>query len=357
MKLGVQSQGFDPDDPANADVLALWQAADWVKTIDCPRLLAHAKPGANLVHRHWWDNSHALFNPEGDADLICDEAEQSGRDGVIVSSLNEVKPRIASGLAEHLDYQERYSAQCHRRGHRVTGIAWATGAYEREDWEYARSRGFGGVDLIEVHCYWADAGLTVFNALRPQGYWQPGDPPIFVGECFRDQVRDGPDGAMIGHGGWLLDRYYAAREGIPPETFTETFVASEIPAYINAIESAECIAGAVGFILGGNQDWMWFELATVAARLLKLHQEGPHVPEFVLGFATFAAALRQRGIDPGTPLIDERPTADGAWVLTRQDTTTGTMLWMKAFNDMAWWGNDKTVVAYNGGNLLVARPN
>ena len=78
---------------------------------------------------------------------------------------------------------------------------------------------------------------------------------------------------------------------------------------------------------------------------------------FVLGFATFAEALRKRGVDPGDPLMAEEPyvpSKGGTDALTVQHTTKGTMCWVKSANDMFWIGRDRRVVAFNGGNLKVA---
>lgn len=72
-----------------------------------------------------------------------------------------------------------------------------------------------------------------------------------------------------------------------------------------------------------------------------------------LGFATFVAALKTIGINAGTPVFEPEEYVKGVsgFEVAHQESNTGTMMWIKAQNDMFWIGKDRVLVAYNGGNL------
>ena len=90
-----------------------------------------------------------------------------------------------------------FTDRCHERGYKVCGFCFSTGNPEREDIEYFTSLGWCGVDLVALHGYWGNQGLTDWNALRYRQFWawSGGAMPPMVGtESGRDAIEGGQRG-------------------------------------------------------------------------------------------------------------------------------------------------------------------
>lgn len=116
-----------------------------------------------------------------------------------------------------------------------------------------------------------------------------------------------------------------------------------------------CVRAAFVFCCGQFGDWASFDVAGERPIRDLLNERWGLPVDFVLGFKSFADALRARGIDPGIPEHAEAPAINAYEVVTTQRTTTGEMLWVKGLNRMLFVRtSDGTVVAYRDGNLRVA---
>jgi len=121
-----------------------------------------------------------------------------------------------------------------------------------------------------------------------------------------------------------------------------------------ALRAPRCIEALFVFAAGGIYGWQSFETAG-EPELEQLTMEEYPVYTFELGFKLLADRMRERGMDPGQAIEPEQPRVfEDSWVITRQRTSTGTMLWLKDFNDMQFWGQDGKMVAYRGGALGIA---
>ena len=131
----------------------------------------------------------------------------------------------------------------HAAGVKAAMGGWGSGDYSADDWAAARA---SGADLITVQAYWASAGFTPWNALRYRQFWKPGDAPVIISECGRDEVRDGPNGTMIGQPGWQ-------NCGITGEQYV-----AELAAYDAEIVKDSYVLGATVFTAGPTSDWAKF---------------------------------------------------------------------------------------------------
>jgi hypothetical protein len=149
-------------------------------------------------------------------------------------------------------------AVCHAAGVQVAIGSWGTGDYTAEDWEAARN---SGADAIAVHCYWASAGFTPWNALRYRQFWRSGDPPVIITECGRDRVRDGDGGTYVGEAGWK-------RCGISADEYVR-----ELIAYSHEIARDPYVLGATVFTAGPTHDWDAFDVDEVTPLIMAKMEE------------------------------------------------------------------------------------
>ena len=163
---------------------------------------------------------------------------------------NEEKEKVGHGLEDHLDILEEASSELHHAGYKCAGIGWSMGGYGAADWEYARSRAFGGVDAILLNAY------TVPNnnnyALRYREFWKAGDPPIIIGE-FNTLY------------GWWVDSWSIHNKWDSCLDFCSWFDGE--------ISKDPYVLGACGFTAGPEQSWIDFDFDPVVERLLPLYSE------------------------------------------------------------------------------------
>lgn len=234
--------------------LAWARAAPVVKVVDNTALLHEARPDAVRVFRHFFREQRFDMRPEDVAAEILAALGTFRHPQLYVEVYNEV-PRQQT--AEYAALLARVVPILHANGVKVAGPSWATGDYDAEHWELMRSRSWCGLDAIAVHCYWANHGLTPWNALRYRQFWRPGDPPVIVTECGRDRVRDAPGGGYSGNGGWQ-------RDGIPAEQYV-----AELVAYNTELAKDPYVLGAVVFTCGPTDDWRAFDTDPISAQLMQ----------------------------------------------------------------------------------------
>lgn len=174
----------------------------------------------------------------------------------------------------HLAFLQRVVPLLHAAGLKVIGPSWYTGDYEREAWEGFRAAGWAGLDLIGVQAYWSTAGFSQWNALRWRQYWQPGDLPVVVVECGRDQVRDGPNGTLLPREG--SGRFGFQRQGVGDEQAIR-----ELVAYDTELRKGDECVGALPFVCGPTDDWRdsGFDLDPIAGRLALLSTPRASAPQ------------------------------------------------------------------------------
>lgn len=152
----------------------------------------------------------------------------------------------------YVAFMRRVVELCKDVGVGVIGPVWGSGAYNQEDWDFCRANGWFGWKGIALQAYWADAGFTSWNALRYRKFWRPGDPFLYVVEAGRDIVRDGPNGEMIGKGGWKAD-------GLSAEQYR-----NELIGYNGETRKDGYVRGVCVFEAGTTRDWDNYSIDQIA---------------------------------------------------------------------------------------------
>jgi hypothetical protein len=230
--------------------------------LDCFKL---APPDCEFVYRKYWDNQSAWANGADLAREVLSEVQpfiswfvlrHGRRPDVVCELLNE----MGRGAWKEQAKQANEAAPVFRTaGVRQIGPSWSTGDYEEADWRGFVEATRGNIDGLSIHAYWAGAGQTEWNALRFAKYWKPGDPPVYITECGRDVVRDGPNGTMIGQGGWVKD-------GISREQYL-----AELLEYNARLEALPYVKRAYIFTAGKRADQPWGAYTTDLLDTTKLY--------------------------------------------------------------------------------------
>lgn len=224
-------------------------------------LLAAAHANAVRIYRHPFADQRLDAPAEDVANAILHGLEGYRHPLLYV----EVYVGIpGSAWGQHAAFLERVVPILHAAGVGVAGPSWYTGDYEREAWEGFRARGWCGLDLIAFQAYWSTAGFTQWNALRYRQFWQPGDRKLVITECFRDQVRDGPNGTMLPHDG-------PGSYGFRSQGLTDEQALAELEAYDAELVKDDYVLGATPFTTGPTDDWRerGFDLNPLAAELAR----------------------------------------------------------------------------------------
>lgn len=251
------------------------EALDWCRNaasikivtpnaIDCFRA---APAGCELVYRKYWDNQNTWANGADVAREVLNElatfrAERPNA-RIVIEMLNE----CGKGAYKEQTRQINEAASvCKAAGVGLIGPCWSTGDYDEAEWRYLIDNTRGNLDGIAVHAYWAGAGYSRWNALRFADYWRAGDPDVYVTECGRDVVRDGPNGTMIGQGGWMKD-------GLTPDQYL-----AELLAYNAKLEALPYVRRAYVFTAGKHADQSWGAYTTDLLNTTQLHSTPQSAP-------------------------------------------------------------------------------
>lgn len=239
---------------------AVWASrAPVVKQVGSTALLANAHAHAVRIYRRIFDDQRLDQPVQPVADALLAGLEGYRHPLLFVEVFVGVP---GSAWREHLLFLQKIAPVLHEAGVGVCGPSWYTGDFEREAWEGFRAGGWAGLDLIAFQAYWSTAGFTRWNALRHRQFWQPGDPKVVITECFRDQVRDGPNGT-------LLPREGPGDFGYRAQGLTDEQALAELDAYDAELQQDDEVIGATPFTTGPTDDWRnkGFDLDPIAARL------------------------------------------------------------------------------------------
>lgn len=324
MKLG-------PHVLTRSDAAMRWvRRAPVVKAVNDPTPLQEAPADSWRVFRYYFADQSLARSPVNLASILILALRGYRHPKLLVELYNEVPRQLTP---EYADLIAQTVPILHDHGLKVAGPSWATGDYDAEHWQYLRERNWCGLSAVSVHCYWADAGFTPYNALRFRQFWRPGDPPVIITEAGRDKVRDAPGGGYSGQGGWK-------RDGVSAEQYV-----SELVAYDAELERNPYVLGATVFSAGATPDWDAFNTDPMSDLLLarlptqsqtqKPTQSGgipvtqaefdrycadiwkragvPYNPQSAL--ATYWREQLRRGRYLGRPEEPEHPTENGQYVV------------------------------------------
>lgn len=187
------------------------QALEWAKharivaQMDGTSVFEVAPPSAIRLFRHYFKDQNLSADPEHVVAEILASLGGYRHERLYVQLYVGVS---GAATAVYIPLIEACVRLLHAKGVKVAGPSWYTGDYDAVAWDQMRVADWCGLDAICLQAYWADAGLTPWNALRYRSYWNKdaGDPSLLIiGECGRDKVRDGSEGTYIGRGGWKAD--------------------------------------------------------------------------------------------------------------------------------------------------------
>ncbi len=218
------------------------QAAPVVKSIDNVGVLQAAPPGAITIFRHYFGGQDINRYGGDVARNVLDAL--GGYRPTYVELYNETSQRLHNGLDRYITLHEEAAPVIHAQGIGLAGFCFSTGNPEPEDWQHIQARGFGGVDVLAIHEYWGNQGLSTWNALRYRRVheWLGGShPPFVITETGRDQVEGGA-------AGWIAS-------GVSAEQYL-----GELMAYDNAISQDWYVLGGTIFTAGPNGDWVNFNV-------------------------------------------------------------------------------------------------
>lgn len=304
------------------------------KQVDNTDCLALAPDDAIRVFRaHVPDHEQDSISPEGFVDRALTRLNGYRHPRLYVELLNEHHTPI-----EWVRTAVGYLAG---EGLQVAGPgSWGTGDYQQDEWERFRANDWCGLSLISLHCYWAGAGFTPYNALRYRSFWRPGDPPIAVTECGRDRVRDGDsrvNNGWIGNGGWKAD-------GVSPEQYRD-----ELRAYAIEISRDRYVLGATVFSCGVNDRWRDYDVDELVPSLINLTAQS-------------GTGVGMSPIDVGPGLARVEPligpfdvSEDWKWPGTDRETSIiatarGVGIWRRSTNEVLVYVDENQSIWRDWGN-------
>jgi hypothetical protein len=168
-----------------ADALAWSRSASIAKAIDTTEPLRVAPDSAIRIFRHYFASQDIR---RSGADVVSEVLTALGgyRHPLLYTELyNEAG---ASAYKEQARQIREAAPILHAAGVKLCGPCWSTGDYGETEWRYLVDNTRGQLDALAVHCYWGNAGFSVWQALRYRQFWKPGDPPVIITECGRDRV-------------------------------------------------------------------------------------------------------------------------------------------------------------------------
>lgn len=236
---------------------ASWsRTASVVKVCDDPKGFADARSDALQVFRV----VSLPSDPDVAAGALFSRLQGYRAPKLYLETWNETRPDLSQLQA--------ITRLLQNAGYKVAGGSYATGDYDQTDFGICTQ---ANVDAIAVHCYWAWAGFTPYNALRYRSYWQPWMPPVLITECGRDVVRDGDRGQDIGVPGWRLS-------GLSQQAY-----ATELLAYAAEVSKDSYVLGVTPFTNGATSDQMNFDIDAITPLLEAPVDPIPPMPHWLHG--------------------------------------------------------------------------
>ncbi len=248
-KIGPHGIGFSNEEMAWAAIAPI------VKGMDNIQILQAAHPQAIRIFRHFFQNPN-YSDPQSTVQEILAALQGYRHPNLYVEIWNET----------HVPTTSQWTAAVgllHAEGIHVAGPSWGTGDYTDADWQMFRSAKWCGFDLIALHCYWADAGQTPWNAYRYRQFWRTGDPFVVITESGRDIVRDGPDNTYIGKGGYIAD-------GITVPAYC-----IEVANWDSGISGDSYVVGAVIYTCAPTPKWVNYQADALKDYMIQNTRGGP----------------------------------------------------------------------------------
>ena len=213
---------------SSAPAMAWATRAPIVKALNDTAPLIAAQPNAWRIWRQSYANEGDTSDPVGTVNLSINALKGYNHPRLIVQIWTGAHPTRAQ-LTVAVDH-------CHALGYLTCGSSHFTGDYKQADWDDDEA---AGVDFHGPQCYWGNQGFTLDNALRYRQFWKPGNKPVVIPECGRDEIEGG------GHG-WQNSNISA-----------QSYLA-ELLSYNDAISPDSYVIGATPFTAGPTPDWQPF---------------------------------------------------------------------------------------------------
>lgn len=225
-------------------------------------------------------------------------------------------------------------------GIKVIGPCWGTGDYDLEQWALFRAADWCGFFAIALHAYWANATpqFTKWNALRWRDLYDPvldKHRLVFITECGRDKVQDGPNGTMLGAGGYIADKV-------------------SVPAFADEVNrfAAQLLPHefCTPFVCGPERDQVNYDMDPVAPLIdiKETPMPTPKPPAFDVG-----PGLKKSEKYIG-PFVEgqtyDAPGTDRE--VGKIATPKGYACWSKATNETIVYVNDGTILVDDGNHAI-----
>ncbi len=301
------------------------------------------RPDARFVYREVFEDGYSEGDVLGRVDRLCRNGApllKYGRRVIWETPWNEQMQSYAL-LGLYCERTMQAIDVMRSRGYEVVTVG-----HFSVQWPEVHARelflpAIRAADYLDLHTYSApnvadDWERNVGHAVETAGWaWDVAQKQTYFGEF-------GIDFGVLGMrlSGWRT-------QGMPAYVYRGQLrdVARSLPRYVMA---------AFVFCCGQFGDWASFDVAGEHEIEQLMREEYP-VPSFILGFKELSDLMRARGLDPGEPLENEQPRVfEDDWIITRQRTSTGVMLWIKDLNCPAFAFRDRRLVSWDGTTLRVA---
>lgn len=235
--------------------LAWARVAPCVMALDDPSPLKVAQPNALRCFRRYFPYQDVHADPASLAHQIIDALGGYRHPRLYCQVYVGISKEM---IGPYIALLKRVVPLLHEAGVLAAGPSQYSGDYDAATWAALRAADWCGLDLAVVQGYWASKGPTLWNALRYRQFWKPGDLPIFLGECGRDRVRDGPNGTYIGSPGWKS-------QGVSGVDYV-----TELLAFDHELAADPYVWGAAVFS-AGTRDGEWKQFDTDGLNLSVLY--------------------------------------------------------------------------------------
>ena len=241
-----------------------WVArASTVKQVNGSSALISAPAGALTQYRYYVAIEDLSRNG---ADVAAEALVQAGSADVVL--LYDETAQTGETLRRHTQFLKEAAPVIHAAGKLLAGYGFSTSFPRLEDVAYLVAENWGGIDILVMNEYWGlkDVPMaqrfTPWNALHHRQVHEASvghHPPVWIGECGRDLVRDGlpwENEGLVG-AGYQVD-------GVSEDQMVEEYLYFE-----GLIQEDSYVVAASAFTEGPTQDWRekGFDCDPIAERL------------------------------------------------------------------------------------------
>jgi len=239
------------------------RSASAVKQVNGTGALSVARNGAARMYRPYIENEDLTRNGGDVAREVLAQCEPAD-----IVLLYEEMGQTGDPLRRHTQFLKEAAPVVHAAGKLLAGYGFSTSFPREADISYLVSENWGDCDILVMNEYWGLKGVpleqrfTPYNALKHRVVHELSNgkhPPIWIGECGRDYVRDGDPNVNEGIVG----------KGYELDDISDTQMVVEFMFYEFLLQQDDYVVAANAFTVGATPDWQakGFDLDKLAHRL------------------------------------------------------------------------------------------